>query len=205
MTPTAYLAVYDSLADWETGHLIAELRTGRFTGAPYEVVTVAESLDPITTMGGVRVLPDMLMDDVDPAGLLILPGSGLWDMGGGEKFAALAERFLAAGVPVAAICGATFGLARAGVLDSRRHTSAAPEYLAASGYAGGANYVDARVAVDELLVTAGPDSPVQFATGTLDLLGLLTPTAREAYEAIFHRADASAYPALMRAAESAHS
>jgi putative intracellular protease/amidase len=205
MTPTAFLAVYDTLADWETGHLIAELRTGRFTGTPFEVVTVAESLDPITTMGGVRVLPDVLVDHVDPAGLLILPGADLWDRGGGSTFTTLAKLFLAAGVPVAAICGATFGLARAGVLDERRHTSAAAEYLAASGYAGGAHYVDTRVAIDDdrLLVTAGPASPVQFATGTLDMLGLLSPNAREAYEAVFHRADATAYPALMQAAQSA--
>jgi hypothetical protein len=38
MFSTAHIAVYDSLADWEPGHLLAELRTGRFTGAPYEGV-----------------------------------------------------------------------------------------------------------------------------------------------------------------------
>ena len=48
------------------------------------------------------------------------------------------------GVPVAAICGATAGLARAGLLDQRNHTSDAAGYLAATGYAGGAHYVDRR-------------------------------------------------------------
>ena len=32
---TAYVAVYETLADWEIGHLLVELRTGRFTGVPY--------------------------------------------------------------------------------------------------------------------------------------------------------------------------
>jgi putative intracellular protease/amidase len=196
---TAHIAIYDTLADWEPGHLLAELHTGRFTGTRFDVVTVAESLDPITTMGGVRMLPDMLIAELDPAGsdVLVLPGGELWDGGGGEAFAAAAARFLDAGVPVAAICGATAGLARAGLLDERRHTSAAAEYLAATGYAGGDDYVDERAVVDRDLITAGPQSPVQFARAVLDRLGLASESRLEAYEAVFHRGDAAAFPALM--------
>lgn len=198
-TKTAHLALYDSLADWEIGHLMVELRTGRFTGQPWTVVTVAETLDPVTTMGGLRVLPDLLLADLEPADsqLLVLAGSGLWDQGGGDEFAAAAGRFLDAGVPVAAICGATAGLARAGLLDQRRHTSAAPGYLAATGYAGGDRYVDERAVVDGDLVTAGPQSPVQFAEATLRRLGLADEGTLDAYERVFHQGDASAYPALL--------
>jgi putative intracellular protease/amidase len=198
--PTAHLAVYDTLADWEAGHLLAELRTGRMTGTPFDVVTVAETLDPVTTMGGVRLLPDALLADLDPAGsdLLVLPGADLWDAGGGD-FAAAAGRFLEAGVPVAAICGATAGLARAGLLDHRRHTSAAAEYLAMTGYAGGAHYVDERAVVDGDLITAGPQSPVQFARATLGRLGLASPAVLDAYEGVFHRGDPAAFATLMEA------
>jgi putative intracellular protease/amidase len=198
---TAHLAVYDTLAEMEVGHLLAELRTGRFTGTPFDVVTVAAAREPVTTMGGVRVLPDMLLADLDPADsdLLVLPGAEMWDAGGGEPFAATAGRFLDAGVPVAAICGATAGLARAGLLDSRKHTSAAPEYLAATGYAGGDSYVDERAVADGDLVTAGPQSPVQFARATLGRLGLASPQTLDAYEGVFHRADPAAFPALMAA------
>ena len=131
---TVHVAVYDGLADAEVGHLLAELHTGRFTGTPFDVVTVAESRDPVTTMGGIRIVPDALLAELEPAdsALLVLPGSEMWDAGGGAPFAAAAERFLDAGVPVAAICGATAGLARAGLLDNRSHTSAAAEYLAAT-------------------------------------------------------------------------
>src|SRR5918999_3786910 len=138
MSSTVHLGIYDSLADWEVGHLLAELRTGRFTATPFDIVTVAETTDPITSMGGVRMLPDITLDELDPAdsALLILPGADLWDQGGGAPFAQAAKRFLQAGVPVAAICGATAGLARAGVLDDRDHTSVALEYLQATGYQG---------------------------------------------------------------------
>ena len=196
---TAHLGLHDALADWEVGHLLVELRTGRFTGTPWNVVTVAESREPITTMGGLRILPDARLDDLDPASsdLLILPGGAVWDAGGGDAFAAVAARFLDAGVPVAAICGATAGLARAGLLDKRDHTSAAAEYLMATGYAGADRYRDERAVVDGDLITAGPDSPVQFARATLGRLGLASDRKLEAYEGLFHRADPAAYPALM--------
>jgi len=164
-------------------------------------VTVAETLEPITTMGGVRILPDALLADLDPAqsDLLVLPGGALWDTGGGAAFTEAAERFLAAGVPVAAICGATAGLARAGLLDDRAHTSAAPEYLAMTGYAGGDRYVAARAVVDGALITAGPQSPVQFAGAVLGRLGLADEWTLAAYEALFADGDAAAFPVLMEA------
>jgi putative intracellular protease/amidase len=174
-TFTAHLGIYNTLADWEVGHLLVELRTGRFTGTSWNIVTVAESLEPITTMGGLHVQPDMVLDDLDPASssLLILPGADMWDAGGGGAFAAAAGRFLDAGVPVAAICGATAGLARAGLLDNRYHTSAAAGYLMATGYAGGDHYLEERAVVDGDLIIAGPQSPVQFACATLRRLGLI--------------------------------
>lgn len=204
-TPTAHVAVFDALADWEVGYLLVELRTGRFTGTPWTIVTVADSMEPVTTMGGVRILPDAVLDDLEPASsdLLILPGSDMWDAGGGGAFTAAAARFLDAGVPVAAICGATAGLARAGLLDHRRHTSAAPEYLAATGYAGADSYVDKRAVVDGDLITAGPQSPVQFASAVLARLGLAPNAVLDAYEGVFYRADPAAYPALMQSAGAA--
>jgi len=204
-TATAHLCIYDTLADWEVGYLLVELRTGRFTGKPWDIVTVAESREPITTMGGLRIVPDMVLDDLDPAesNLLILPGGDIWDAGGGRAFAAAAVHFLEAGVPVAAICGATAGLARAGLLDHRRHTSAAPEYLMMTGYAGRDYYVNERAVADGDLITAGPQSPVQFARATLGRLGLASERTLEAYEALFHRSDPAAFPVLMQASPAA--
>lgn len=202
MLKTAHLAIYDTMADGEIGHLLAELHTGRFTGTPFQVVTVAETRDPVVSMGGLRLMPDLLLADVDPADsdLLVLPGAVLWDAGGGRPFTELAGKFVAAGVGVAAICGATLGLARAGLLDQREHTSAAPEYLAGSGYSGAAYYRERRAVIGDGVVTAGPQSPVQFARAVLELLGLAAPETLEAYEGVFHRADPAAFPVLMAAA-----
>jgi hypothetical protein len=54
--------------------------------------------------------------------------------------------------------------------------------------------------VDGDLITAGSQSPVQFACAALGRLGLASPETLEAYERLFHRADATAFPILMQAA-----
>lgn len=152
-------------------------------------------------MSGLRIVPDLELADLDPADsdLLVLAGAEMWDTGDGQAFAAAARQFLDAGVPVAAICGATAGLARADLLAKRNHTSAAAGYLGATGYTGGDHYLDRRAVVDGNLITAGPQSPVQFARATLGRLGLASDRTLEAYEAVFYCGDTSAFPELMAA------
>ena len=64
------------------------------------MVTVGETPDPVVTMGGMRIVPDVTLDAVDPGGsaMLILPGAGTWLTGGNGAFADAARRFLDAGV-----------------------------------------------------------------------------------------------------------
>lgn len=204
---TVHLAVYDTLADWETGYLVAYLRDTTFHRAPrdeYEVRTVAAGTDPVTTVGGVRVLPDMTLDELRPedSDLLVLPGAGAWDTGDDlAPFARAADRFLAAGVPVAAICGAVAGLAREGLLDDRPHTAAVPEYLAdLPGYRGHGAYADADAVTGGDLITAGPTEPVAFAREVFRRLGVHEPKVLDAWERLFKESDGSAYPVLMEAA-----
>ncbi|MER5935046.1 DJ-1/PfpI family protein [Streptomyces sp. NPDC002054] len=195
-----HLAVYDTYADWETGHTTAHLAQ-----RGYEIRTVALADDkPVTTMAGVRIQPDSALADLDPAesSLLILTGASLWDTGDSlAPFAAKAREFLAAGVPVAAICGATAGLAREGLLDTRAHTGAVSFYLAATGYAGGDRYVEADAVTDGDLITAGPTEPVAFAREVFARLGVYGPEVLDAWYRLFHDSDPSAYPVLMAAEE----
>ncbi|MFD5567917.1 type 1 glutamine amidotransferase family protein [Streptomyces cadmiisoli] len=189
-----HLAVYDTFADWETGHATAHLAR-----AGYPVRTVGPTTDPVTSIGGLRVQPDLALADLRPedSSLLILPGADLWDAGEDlAPFARTARAFLAAGVPVAAICGATAGLAREGLLDDRGHTSAVCFYLAVTGYQGGERYVEADAITDRGLITAGPTEPVAFAREILRLLGVYEGEVLDAWYRLFHDSDAEAFAVL---------
>jgi putative intracellular protease/amidase len=192
-----HLAVYDTYADWETGHATAYLAR-----AGYEIRTAGPSREPVSSIGGLRVQPACALDDVRPSesSLLILPGADLWDVGDDlAPFARKAREFLDAGVPVAAICGATAGLAREGLLDDREHTSAVSFYLAATGYGGGERYVDADAVTDRGLITAGPTEPVAFAREIFRLLGVYEGEVLDAWYRLFHDSDAEAYAVLEKA------
>ncbi|MEV5974584.1 DJ-1/PfpI family protein [Streptomyces sp. NPDC051921] len=194
---TVHLAVYDTLADWETGHTTAWLAR-----AGYTVRTVGPDArsdgEPVTTIAGVRIVPDLSLADLNPedSALLILPGAEKYDEGDElAPFTAKARTFLDAGVPVAAICGATAGLAKEGLLDSRPHTSAASFYLAATGYRGGEHYVEADAVTDGDLITAGPTEPVAFAREVFARLGAYEGR-RDAWYRLFHDSDPAAFAEL---------
>ncbi|WP_030764145.1 type 1 glutamine amidotransferase family protein [Streptomyces sp. NRRL F-2664] len=196
-----HLAVYDTYADWETGHTTAHL-----TQRGHVVRTVGHTAGaPVTTMGGLRIQPDLALAELRPedSSLLILTGASQWDTGDElAPFAAKAREFLAAGVPVAAICGATAGLAREGLLDDRAHTSAVPFYLAEQpGYEGAEHYVETDAVTDGDLITAGPTEPVAFAREIFARLDVYTPDVLDAWYGLFHDSDPNAYPVLMAASE----
>ncbi|WP_045822535.1 DJ-1/PfpI family protein [Williamsia herbipolensis] len=200
------LAVYDTLADWEYGLATAHINSGAHQIDPgrFTVVTVGLTDAPIRTMGGMRVVPDITIDEVDDTttAALILPGAEAFSAGYGAPWADLAERLLAVGIPVAAICGATSALARHGLLDHRPHTSNAVEYLGAQpGYRGGEFYVDELAVTDGDLITASGIAPAHFARAVLERLGLYRPETLAAWFDLYENHDPAAYPRLM--AESA--
>jgi len=204
-TSTVHVAVFDTLADWETGYATAHIRRRDWQREPgrYDVATVGPSREPVTTMGGVRILPDLALDELRPEGsaMLILAGGDTWGEDSMAGFRAAARRFLEAGVPVAAICGATFGLALEGLLDDRAHTSNAAEYLAFTGYQGGDRYVDEPAVTDGDLITASGVAPAHFARAIFDRLGLYTPEVAASWFKLYGERDPSGFFELMAVPE----
>ncbi|MFD3703476.1 DJ-1/PfpI family protein [Nocardia sp. NPDC058658] len=199
-TKTVHVAVYDTLADWEVGAATAHIANGNWHREPgtFEVKTVGLTTEPITTMGRLRVTPDLAVADLDPAdsAMLILPGADLWISGELISFAHKAKEFVAAGVPVAAICGATFGLAGAGLLDDRAHTSNAAEFLSYSGYSGSDRYVETPAVTDRDVITADGMSPFEFAREIFARLDLYEPHVLEAWYKLYAQKDPAGYAVL---------
>lgn len=191
-TQTVHLFVFDTLADWEPAFALAGINNPAFQVHPgrFQVRTAGETRTPVTTQGGLTILPDMTLAELEPAqsALLILPG-GDWNEDKHLAAVAKAGEFLAAGVPVAAICGATVGLARAGLLDDRQHTSNAPEHLQATNYRGAALYQHRRAVTDGNLITAGATSPIEFAYQIFQKLAVYDEATLEAWYALYRTGD----------------
>ncbi len=166
MTGQVYVLIFDGFADWEPAHALAELRRS----GHHEVISVGFTGHEVTSMGGLRVRPDRALADVraDEVRLLILPGGDMWEREDAyprAQLEALIGELLAAERPVAAICGATVAMARAGLLDDRRHTSNMPSYLSdnAPSYRGAAYYDPALAVRDRGVITASGLGAVDFA------------------------------------------
>ncbi|EDW21715.1 type 1 glutamine amidotransferase family protein [Bacillus sp. FSL K6-4563] len=181
-TKKAYLYVFDTMSDWEYGYLIAELNSGRYFKkdlAPLRVITVGANKEIKTTMGGLSIKPDISLEEcnLENKDLFILPGGTTW---GEDIHQPILERIgqaLELGTIVAAICGATEGLANRGYLNTRRHTSNNLEYtkMVCPNYQGEKFYELAPAVSDANLVTASGIAPLEFAMEVLKKIEVFTP------------------------------
>ncbi|MDO5601452.1 MAG: DJ-1/PfpI family protein [Oscillospiraceae bacterium] len=202
---TVYVYLLDTLADWEIGHITAELCSGRFfkNGAPrVSLKTAGLSKKPVHTMGGLSMLPDCTLDDIiiSETSVLLLPGAATWD---DPKHAAVLEKaseFLASGAAVCAICGATAALAGFGLLDGRPHTSNGPGFLEMSSprYQGQSFYIDEPSVADNNLITAGCTGGLLWAKQIIERLDVFQPDTLEAWYEYFSTGEARHFFALMQ-------
>lgn len=202
---TVYVYVLDTLADWELGHVIAELNSGRFfkKDAPrVSLQTVGCSEEPIRTMGGMTALPDCAIEDivVSETSVLLLPGADTWTGGDHSAIIEKAGELLACGAAVGAICGATVALAGAGLLDKRPHTSNGPGFLEmfSPDYRGQSFYIDRPSVADNNLITAGSTGALPWAKQIIAYLGVFAPETLEAWYNYFSTGEAQHFFALMQ-------
>lgn len=207
MRSTVHLYVFDGFADWEPAFATAGLNNPDFQREPgrFEVRTVGAQRDTvIQSMGGLTVVPDLGLDQLRPAdsAMLIVPGGRGWEDDGAHVWAVnKAADFLDQGAPVAAICGATAGLAKAGLLDDRPHTSNALAYLNGTGYDGGDWYRDEAAVVDGNLITAGGMAPLEFAREIFRLLEVYDDDALEAWYQLYKTGKSAWFARLREAAD----
>jgi hypothetical protein len=102
-TSAVHVAVFDTFADWEVGYATAHIRSRNWQREPgrYSITTVGLTREPVTTMGGMRIMPGIALDELrgEDSAMLILAGGDTWGEDSMAGFRAAARRFLAAGMP----------------------------------------------------------------------------------------------------------
>lgn len=204
MKNTVYLYVFNTMADWEVGYLTAELNSGRYYKkglAPSKIVTVGIDKNPITTKGGLKILPDIELAEcnVEHIDALILPGGDTWTETIHEPILKIAEQCLKQNILVGAICGATFGVAQKGLLDSREHTSNDLEYLkmVCLNYKGEKYYKNEPAVTDGNLVTASGIAPLEFTFYVLKALDVFSPQTLNAWYKLYTTHESEYFSELM--------
>lgn len=199
-----YFIVLDTLSDWEAGHVLAELHSGRFLKDPslrYDVVLCGATLDPITTMGGLHMVPDVVISEIRPGekDLLLLPGADTWLLPEQEPVNAKVREVLESKATVGAICGATLGLANAGLLDNRPHTSndLGALKMFCPNYRGEPFYINEPAVTNGNLITASGLAPVEYAYHIFRQLDVMAPATLDAWHGLFTTRKPEFFYALM--------
>jgi len=181
----AYLLVFDGLSDWEPGLAVAEINKSD----KHVVQTVGFNKETIKTMGGISIVPDYSIQEIDyeSASILIIPGGEMWENDPVENLVPVVEKFIDMKIPVAAICGPTVFLTRHGLLENIKHTSNGRAYLKniIGEYKGSDMYVNQPSVCDKRIITANGIAFVDFARDVLGELGVYDDETLEAWYEFF--------------------
>ena len=190
--------------NWEIGYLTTEINWGRYFKKglnPLKVVTVGITKDAITTMGGLKILPEIELKEcsINAAVALILPGGNTWTEAIHAPIINIAGEYLEKGIVVGAICGATMGLAIGGVLDQRAHTSNDLGYLkmVCPSYDGEKYYKYEGAVTDGSLITASGIAPLEFALHILKTLDVFLPQTLDSWYNLYKTQESKYFFELM--------
>lgn len=180
MKKQVLFVILDQFADWEYSFLATALQGNiQGQGSTCEVKTIAVTKDPVTSIGGFRVLPDYSIDDYSgDYAALVLVGGNTWRSETAKKITPMLKQAYADKKVIGAICDATVFMGMNGLLNELKHTSNTLESLtlgAKENYTGQHNYVTEQAVRDQNVVTANGTGYLEFSREML--------TALEAYPA----------------------
>jgi putative intracellular protease/amidase len=180
-----YVFLFDGYSDWEPAYAMAEITKSD----KYQLLTVAMDKRAIRSAGGLTVIPDLALNELDlgDAAMIILPGGTAWEEKKYREMVPILEDYVRHQGRIAAICSATTLLADMGVLDQVRHTSNAKLYLQqlSTLYKGATNYVEEPAITDRNIITATGTAPIEFAREIFKMLSLMDETRIEEWFQLF--------------------
>ncbi len=173
MKKTIYVYVLETMADWELAYVMPAINQAanyNLGEQRYQLKTVANTMEPIRTAGGLTVIPDCTVAEMEgEVAALILPGGDTWPEAQHLPILTKAVQYVNQEILVAAICGATLGLANMGVLDNKQHTSSSLKFLTgfSEKYQGRQFYQKELAVTDQFVITASPAGALAFARDIL--------------------------------------
>lgn len=163
------VVLLDGFSDWEGAFIAPLLNQGVKPGNPitYQVKILAAKKEPLTSLGGIQVLPhyDVQTMPQEYAGLILIGGSSNWFSDEAKFIIPLVENAIKENKLVAGICNASVFLGLYGFLNTVKHTSNTLAYLkhfAGENYKGDPNYVDQPAVRDGNVVTANGTAYLEF-------------------------------------------
>ena len=140
---------------------------------------VAPTLEPVTAIGGFRVLPDYSFENMpdDYAALILIGGYG-WLTPAADKVAPIVRKALSNGKFVGAICNGASFMAKHGFLNDVKHTGNGLDQLKLWGgdaYTNSESYIHRQAVSDGGVVTANGSGVLEFTKELLLLLENDTP------------------------------
>lgn len=168
--------ILNQYADWESAYLSSSIHTGVLEENPpkYVTKTVAPTLEPVTSMGGFRTLPDYSFDNIpNNYAALILVGGLQWDTPEAEKVAPIVEAAAKKGVVIGGICNGASFLAKHGFLNHVKHTGNGLDQLQLWGkdnYTNTEGYIELDATSDKNIATANGTGTLEFMKEVLLLL-----------------------------------
>ncbi len=194
--------VQDTMADWEHGYLMQVLSLQNMLKEPkVSFKTVGRTKNSIRTASGITLVPDISLDELDvtTVAALVLIGGDTWQEKEQADILKLASELLQQGILVAAICGATLGLADLGLLNERPHTSNASFFLSemSQNYKGQDYYQEATAVRDGCLITASSAGSLLWARYIIEYLNLYSEKTVEAWFKYFSTGQVNYYGELV--------
>lgn len=146
---------------------------------------VAPTADPVSAIGGFKVIPDYTFDNIpdDYAALVLIGGFG-WTKPIAGQVLPIIRKAIEKGQIVGAICNGASFLAKCGFLNTVRHTGNGLEQLKLWGgenYTNPDGYIHEQAVSDKNIVTANGSATLEFAKELLLLLENDTPERIEMY------------------------
>ena len=171
------IAIYatETMSDWEYAYLTTQVAEAEAqVPGRFKVLFVGESLEAVRSKGGIEVVPALTLQDIQnrtDIAAFVVPGADTY-FDGHEQLLETVNVLKENEVLLAAICGGTLTLARAGVLDHCKHTSNAHGFLASVNYANTQGYKEDDAVFDGGVITASGLAPVSFTAAVLRAAGV---------------------------------